>query len=125
MLVTAVLDGRDVELKCHRIESGKPPKDTVHMKMKVTFAGSSTLLGCTFTLGSPKFVGIIVGVGSVSFISVLELLGVMVGEGRFTIGDEELRVGIATDLVSGRILATLDHGTYMHDYNNGSSVLNI
>ena len=81
------------------------------MNMKVTFAGSNTLLGCTFTLGSPKFVGIIVGVGKASFISVLEILGVMVGGGCVTIGDEELRVGIPTDLVSGRILATLDHGT--------------
>lgn len=111
MLITAVLDGREVELKCHRIESGKSLKDTVHTKMKVTFAGSNTLLGCTFTLGSPIFVGITVGVGKGSVISVLEVLGAMVGEGFFTI--EELCMGIVTDLSPGRILATvLDHNCY-------------
>ena len=102
-----MLDGRDVELKCHSIESGESLKDTVHMKMKVTFAGSDTLLGCTFTLGSPKFVGLIIGVGKISFISVLATLGMMVGERRFvsfTIGEEELSEG--TNVVSGRILAT-------------------
>ena len=108
ILVTAALDGRDVELKRHSIESGKSSKDIVHTKMKVTFAGSDTLLGCTFTLGSPKFVGLIIGVGKISLISVLIMLGVMVSEGcsvSFTIGDEELSVG-TTDIVSGRILAT-------------------
>ena len=106
MLVTAVLDGRDVELKCHWIESGKLSKDTVHTKMKVTFAGSSTLFGCTVTLGSPTFVGVIVGVGKI-FISELEILGVMVGDSCFTIGDEALRVGTVTDLISGRLLAII------------------
>ena len=84
----------------------------MHTKMKVTFAGSSTLFGCTVTLGSPTFVGVIVGVGKTSFISELEMLGVMVADGSFTIGDEALCVGTVTDLISGRFLAIL------HDYNN-------
>ena len=84
----------------------------MHTKMKVTFAGSSTLFGCTVTLDSPTFVGVIVGVGKTSFISELEILGVMVADGSCTMGDEALRVGTVTDLIFGRFLAIL------HDYIN-------
>lgn len=92
----------------------------MHTKMKVTFAGSNTLLGCTFTLGSPMLVGVMVGVGKASRISVL--VGVMVGVGSFTTGDEELCVGIVTDLVSGRILATLLVQCHNNNYNNTPGV---
>lgn len=107
--MTAVLGGRDcVESKCHSTERGTSSKDTVHTKMKVTFAGSDTLLGCTFTLGSPEPE---VGVGKVSFAGELtewRKLGVRFRAGSlmlFTmVADVELGVG-TTDTVSGRILA--------------------